>query len=340
MTSNATRLVASLGLAALALSIAACSEPPPKPPVLTADPPLESAADDGAVQTELERGIAYVKNEKFAEAKEHFRKAIAIKQTPTAWTYLGVTSERTGDRPGAEAAYKSALKLDPGFAEAAQNLSALYLDEPPRPDDAIAVLKAALAKTKDKDSAKLLQNLAYAHGLKGDLDAADKAYEAALAKGEDAQIRFAWGALLHEKKQDARAIEQLKKAVDSAKDDTALLVSAGRLLGASKAYGDCVKAFDRAISVKATDPEWYVRRGTCKHELKDENGAQKDYEAAVKADPKFAAAHYYLGLSLLSQKKRLFAGIELEKARKLGDGTPIAKAAAAKLAELNKKRKK
>jgi Flp pilus assembly protein TadD len=338
MTRNATRLAAALALATLALP--ACSEPPPKPPVLTADPPLESAASDGAVQTELERGIAYIKNEKFAEAKEHFRKAIAIKPTPTAWSYLGVASERTNDRAGAEDAYKNALKLDPGFVEAAQNLSALYLDDPARPDDAIALLKAALAKTNDKDSAKLLQNLAYAHGLKGDLDAADKAYEAALAKGEDAQIRFAWGALLHDKKQDARAVEQLKKAVDGAKDDVALLVSAGRLLGATKAYGDCVKAFDHAISVKSTDPEWYVRRGTCKHELKDEAGAQKDYEAATKVDPKFAAAHYYLGLSLLSQKKRLFAGIALEKARKLGAGTPIEKAAQKKLDEINKKRKK
>src|SRR4051812_10095203 len=115
MRRQTTRLgsMSSGGLVAIALSIFACTgEPPPQPPVLTADPPLVSAADDGAVQTELERGIAYVKNEKFAEAKEHFKKAIAIKQSPTAWTYLGVTSERTGDRTGAEEAYKSALKID------------------------------------------------------------------------------------------------------------------------------------------------------------------------------------------------------------------------------------
>lgn len=309
-----------------------------KAPVLTADPPLESAADDGAIQTELERGIAYVKNEKFAEAKEHFKKAITIKPTPTGWTYLGVTEEKTGDRAAAEAAYKNALKLDAGFVEAAQNLSALYLDDPARPDEAIALLKPAIEKTKD--NARLLQNLGFAYGLKGDLDGAGKAYEAALAKGEDAQIRFAWGALLHEKKQPEKAAEQLKKAVDSAKDDAALLVSVGRLLGATKAFGDCVKAFDKAIAVKGTDPEWFVRRGTCKHELKDEDAAQKDYEAAIKVDPKFAAAHYYLGLSFLSQNKRLFAGRELEKAATHGKGTPLGKIAQEKLDDLNKKNNK
>lgn len=339
MTRKTIRL-ASFGWALpVALALTACApEEPPKAPILTADPPLSSQADDGAVQTELERGIAFVKNEKFAEAKDHFKKAIAIKPTPTAWTYLGVTAERTGDRTGAEEAYKSALKLDAGFTEAAQNLSALYLDDPARPDDAIALLDAALQKNKDKDSVKLLMNLGYAHGLKGNVEAANKAYEAALAKGEDPQIRFAWGAMLHEQKQSEKAAQQLKRAVDGANEDVALLVSAGRLLGATKAFGDCVKAFDKAIAIKSSDPEWHVRRGTCKHELKDEAGAQKDYEAAIKVDPKFPAAHYYLGLSLLTQKKRQSAMIALEKAQKLGEGGPIGKAAHDKLADLKKKK--
>jgi len=338
MRRQTTRLGSYGWVLSAALALSGCAgEEPPKAPVLTADPPLESDAGDGAAQTEIERGIAFVKNEKFAEAKDHFKKANAIKPTPTGWTYLGVTEEKTGDRAGAEGAYKNALELDPGFAEAAQNLGALYLDDPARPDDAIAVLQPAIAKTKD--NARLLQNLGYAYGLKGDVEAASKAYEAALAKGEDAQIRFAYGALLHDKKQPEKAAEQLRKAIDGAKDDTALLVSVGRLLGATKAFGDCVKAFDKAIALKSTDPEWFVRRGTCKHELKDEDAAQKDYEAAIKADPKFAAAHYYLGLSFLSQKKRLFGGRELEKAAALGKGGPIGKAAQGRLDALNKKKK-
>ena len=113
------------------LFCAGCGAEPARDPVLVADPPLGAsgnAADEGAVQTEIERGVAYIQNEKFAEAKAHFEKAISIKPSASAWTYLGISADRTGDRAGAEKAYKSALELDPTFAEAAQNLAALYLD--------------------------------------------------------------------------------------------------------------------------------------------------------------------------------------------------------------------
>jgi tetratricopeptide (TPR) repeat protein len=320
----------------LASVLSACSpSAPPKDAPLTADPPLNggNGAEDGAIQTELERGMAYVKAEQYAEAKAHFEKAIAVKPTPLGYTYLGIADEKTGDKPGAEAAYKKALSVDPGFVEAAQNLSALYLDDPPRPDEAVTILRAALVKSPD---ARLYQNLGYALGLKGDIDGAGKAYAAALAKGEDPQIRFAWGSMLVDAKQPEKAAEQLKKALEGAKDDGPFLVTLGRLLGAAKAFGDCVHALDRAIKIKATDPEWFVRRGTCKHELEDEPGAQADYEAAIKIDPKFAAAHYYLGRSYMTQKNKLKAGVHLEQAMKLGGDGPIGKAAKEWLAKLRK----
>jgi tetratricopeptide (TPR) repeat protein len=327
-------------LAILGATLAACSAAPPPPPVLTADPPVAEgpSAEDGAQQVELDRGAAFAQAGKHAEAKEHFRKAIALKPTATAWAYLGEACEKSGDRKGAEEAYQAALRIDPAFVGAAQNLGALLLDDPagPRVDEAIAVLQPAAEKAKD--NARLLQNLGYAYGLKDDMEAATRAYEAALAKGEDAQTRFDYGSLLFKKKQVERAAEQLRKAAAAAKDDAALLVSVGRLLGATKAFDDCVRAFDKAIAIKGTDPEWFVRRGTCKHELKNEDGARADYEQATKIDPKFAAGHYYLGLSALTQKKRQTAQTELEKAEKLGAGTPIGKAAHDKLEEMKKKK--
>jgi tetratricopeptide (TPR) repeat protein len=327
-----------LALAALA-SLSACGAPePPHDPPLVADPPATTGGkgpEDGAVQTELERGIAFANAEKYAEAKEHFEKAIKIKPSAAAYAYLGVADEKTGDRKGAEAAYKQALSLDPGLADAAQNLAALYLDDPPRPDEAIGVLKGAIAKTPEP---RLYQNLGYAYGLKGEIEAASKAYEAALAKGEDAQTRFAYGTLLFEHKQPEKAAEHLKKALAGVKDDAPLLVTLGRMLGAVKAYAECAKAFDRAIKIKATDPEWFVRRGTCKHQLADEPGAQADYEAAIKVDEKFAPGHYYLGLSYMEQNNRLKAAAELERAVKLGGDGPIGKSAKEKLTELRKKK--
>ena len=306
---------------------------------LTADPPEGAIeqSNQGAGQTELQRGIAFVKNEKYADAKPHIEKAVAANpKSAEAVYYLAVVHEKTGNRPGAEENYKKALSLDPSFAEASQNLAALYLDDPPRPDEAIRLLKDALQKSPD--NARLLQNLAYAHALKKDYDNAAKYYEAALAKGgESAIIRFALGSLLVEAKQPEKASPHLKKALDATGDDPAMLATIGRMLAYTKDFGECVRAFDRALKIKADDPELFVRRGTCRHELKDEVGAKSDYQSAIRVNKDYAPGHYYLGLSLLTDKNQKKSAVaELELAAKLGEGTPIGKAAQEKLGSFKK----
>lgn len=325
---------------AAGLSLSACGGPQQEAPrePLVADPPVGSSegAAAGAAGTELQRGIAYIKNEKYEEAKAHLDNALELKpDNAEAAYYLALVREKTGDRPGAEAAYRKALENDPGLAEAALNLAALYLDEPPRPDEAITVLSAAVEKAPDQ--ARLYQNLAYAYGLKKDVANASKAYEGAIAKGAaGADVHFAYGLMLFEAKELDRAAAELKKALAVAGDDAAMLATIGRMLGPVKAYGDCVKAFDRALKLKPDLAELYVRRGTCRHELNDEEGARADYAGAIKADPKFAAAHYYLGLSYLVDKKRQRAYSALEQAARHGGDTEIGKRAREKMKMLVK----
>ena len=95
-----------------------------------------------------------------------------------------------------------------------------------------------------------------------------------------------------------------------------------------------VKLLDLAIAKKGDVAELWVRRGLCKHELGDEAGASSDFQGAIGVDPKFAAAHYYLGVSLAAQKKKAEAKASLKKASELGKGTPIGKQADDKLKAL------
>ena len=321
---------AFLALAALA----ACGPAePPRPPPLTADPPIgASSADDGAAATELQRGIAYIKNDKYPEAKQHLEQSVQLKKSSEGEYYLGVVREKLGDKAGAEEAYKAALELDPAFAEAVANLSALYLDDPARPDLAIKILKAAIEKIQGDN--RLVQNLAYAYGLKGDVDASSKLYEQLLRKGDNLPLRFAYASMLFDNKQAEKAAVELKKCLAATADDAPMLVTLGRMLGGVKAYGDCVAAIDRALKLKSDDPEWYVRRGICKYEIDDEIGASADFQASIKVDPKFATGHYYLGRSLLREKKRLQAITEFEKAVALGGDSEIGRAAKVKLDEV------
>jgi tetratricopeptide (TPR) repeat protein len=142
--------------------------------------------------------------------------------------------------------------------------------------------------------------------------------------------------MLVEAKQPEKAAEHLKSALAGTRDDAPMLATLGRMLAFTKAFRECVDAFDRAIKLKSTDPEWFVRRGTCRHELKDEGGAKADYQAAIKVNPDFAPAHYYLGLSLLAEKNRTAAIAELQTAAKLGGDSPIGKSAKERLASLKK----
>lgn len=332
------------GLAArcgLALALAGCGggQEAVKDPPLDADPPIAEGggAAKGASGTELDRGIAYIKNEKFEEAKAHLEKAVALdpKSSQAAY-YLAVAKEQLGDKKGAEEGYKKAVELDPTNASAAQNLAAIYLEDPPRPDDAIKLLKVALAKTP-KD-VPLMQNLAYAYSLKDDIENASKQYDAIIAGGGDSvQVRQAYGMLLLQAKQKEKAAEQLRKALDGAEKDGPMLATLGRMFYVAGSYGDCVKAFDKALAAEPEKPDSLVQRGVCRHNLNDKPGARADYEAAIKAKPDHAMAHYYLGDSWLLEKKYDTARIELGKAVKLGEGTDVAKLARKKLDEIPKK---
>jgi tetratricopeptide (TPR) repeat protein len=327
----------AVGLALVTALATACggSQKPDGQESLDADPPQTAGEqpNPGADQSDLKTGIAAIKAEKYDEAKAAFEKAVAANpKSAETHFYLAVAREKTGDKKGAEEAYKKSLAIDGNSIDAVQNLSALYLDEPARPDEAIQVLKQGLGKSPD--SAGLHQNLAFAYSLKGDSPNAAKHFETAIAKGDSVELRLAYGDFLLKQKQHDKAAEHLRKALGGAKDDAAMIGTLGTLLAYAHAYGDCVKALDRALKLKPDQPDFLVRRGTCRHELKDEAGARADYQAAIKADGKFAAAHYYLGLSLLDEKKNKEAAAELDLAAKHGEGTPLGKAAAEKLASI------
>ncbi len=185
-------------------------------------------------------------------------------------TTMGVVTEMLGDKNTAEGYYKKAVTADPSLIDAATNLAALYLDEPARPDEAISVLTKALEKAPG--DAALSQNLGYAYGLKKDIpNAESKAYEAALGKGENPQIRFAYGALLFDANEMPKAAEQLKKALDATKDDAPML-------GDARTHARKSRRLRRVCAGVRRGPqdqdgsEWLVRRGTCKHERNDEPG--------------------------------------------------------------------
>src|SRR5689334_21914471 len=108
------RTVVAFGVS---MALWGCSPAPqPHDPVLTADPPVGAAEglSAGAASTELDRGIAYIKNSQFADAKQHLEKALAEKpDSAEANFYMGITTENLGDKKAAEEFYKKAIAANP-----------------------------------------------------------------------------------------------------------------------------------------------------------------------------------------------------------------------------------
>jgi tetratricopeptide (TPR) repeat protein len=296
---------------------------PSLPPSMAGGSSGSSGSSSPKAGPEVERAIAAIKAGDFRSAKAAAEQA--LQKNPkdgTASYYLGVALENLGDKSGAEQRYKDAVANAPELAEAAINLGALYLDQS-KWDDAIAVTQKALVKRTDDPA--LHANMAVALRGKGDKQGAAAEYERAVkVVGDNPDLRFGYGSLLLEMGNKDRAATELKAALGSAGSNRALLASIGRLLGPAGAYADCVSAFDKAIA-GGDDPELRVRRGVCRHSLKDEAGAKSDYEAALKLNPKYAPGHYYLGESLKAAGDTAQAIKEFEAAYQLDPGSPLGK---------------
>lgn len=334
---------------ALGILVTACGGPPAQPN--TPDPPLGPTttppAGTGTAKPEgptagpgddITRGNAAVKAGDWNGARSAFEAAIKKNpKQPEGYFYLGVVMDQTGDKAAAEKNYKQALDLQPDLLDAAQNLTAIYVDSQ-RYDEAIVLAKKALARNA-KDSGMQL-NLAVGLSGKGDVDGASRAFEDALKLApNDARFYIAYADHLRATRKNDEAIAKLRQAQRVAGDDPALLGTIGLAFRDARAVPDCIAAFDKAIAIK-DNPDFRTIRALCKLGGKDRPGALADLQnAAAAKDPPYAPAHYWLASMLHEDGKYPEAVAEYDAYLKAAPKGPMAKMAEAKL-KLAKEKKK
>jgi Flp pilus assembly protein TadD len=308
-------LVSSIGLVACSGG----STPPPNEPDPSLEPAPSEGSDPNAVQpassSKVSEGMNAIQKQDFEAAKAVLSEARKeAPKDPQAAYYLGVALHSLGDTEGAEKEYAAALELDPKLTEALATVEAGLKHAPKQPD---LLLNRALILEASGKQAEALS----AYG------------EAAAARPDDAELNLAYADLLRQAGRNEEALKVLKRVQT---DDPTLLAATARQFGLNKAFSECIASLDKAIKVKST-PDLLVRRGVCRHEMKDDPGAVADYEAALKADPNFAPAHYYLGMHLRgTDKKKAIA--ELEKAAAIAKDEGVGPAAKRELEALKKKK--
>ncbi|HMR10377.1 MAG TPA: tetratricopeptide repeat protein [Polyangiaceae bacterium] len=325
---------ASVVVAALLFGCGGSTPPAQDPP----PPPLEDNGGgvEKASSADVQAGMDAIQGGDFAKAKQHLEKARAAQpDDPQAAYYLGVALENLSDAAGAQTAYQDALKLDPKLIEASVNLSAILLDAQ-KGSEALAVIEAAL-KHAPKDP-RLLMNHALSLEAAGQIEKALDAYAAAVAATPDnIPLSVAYGQVLAGAGKKDEAVAQLRKSLALA-TELDVLSTLGDSLGKLGAFADCVAAFDKAIK-KSEKPVFLVRRGVCRHELKDDAGAQADYEKSIQVDAKFAPGYFYLGQHLRALGKKKEALAALKKAVELGGDQGVGAAAKKAIDALEGKKK-
>jgi tetratricopeptide (TPR) repeat protein len=264
----------------------------------------------------------------YADARKSFEAAAKKNPKDTQAFYnLGLACEKLGDKPAAEAAYKSALALRPDLEAASTALSSVEIDAG-RIDDALAVARDGLSK--HPGSAALHENLGVALATRGDQDNATAEFQAAVkAAPADPLLHLTFAHWLNAWKVRGAAAH-LDAALDGAKDDVGLLAAIGLEYRMAGEFPSCIKTFDRAVALK-DGGEVRTERALCKMGQKDEKGAFDDLQAAVAKESSYAPGHYYLGGRLAKLKRFKEAAAEYAKYLELAPSGSLSKEANARL---------
>lgn len=326
-----------LGLLALATAASvACggSAPPAQSATAPSAASAPAASDPTAAApeppppAELLSGIKAFDSGNAAEARTLFE--AAAKKSPNnyeAFYNLGMACEKLGDKPGAEAAYKSALAVKPDLDTAAAALSTLYLDQG-RIDEALSVGRAALAK--HPASAALHENVGVALATRSDQDSAmHELEEAVKAQPSEPMFHLTLAHWLNVWRVRGAA-PHLDAARDLVKDDYGMIASIGHEYRMAGEFDSCTKTFEHAIQIK-DGGEVRTERALCRLGLKDEKGTLDDLQVAVAKDPSYAPAHYYLGGRLALTKKFKEAAAEYAKYLELAPNGSLAKPASERM---------
>lgn len=320
----------------LSLFVFGCSSTPTSKDPTTVPPPATSASSASTKEasvdlTEIEAAIQANDGAKAKNLAEDL--LVRAPKNPKVHYYAGVSTEATGDKSAAEKHYRRALELAPDFGDAAINLSALLLDMN-RAADAVVVLKPLAEKTPGDEM--LQTNYAAALAASGDHAQAVKIYESLLKKKPSPETRRGLVRSLLAVGNKDEAIRILKEGIAQAGNNRDLYAAFGADLAKAGAYEDAIEATTKAIQIQSS-PELLTYRALFKRSLKKNEEARADLEAAIKEDPKFAAAYFYLGELLEGMKKPADARKNYEKAAELEPDSSRGKKARERVDALKKK---
>ena len=177
----------------------------------------------------------------------------------------------------------------------------LLVRKPPRPEEAVAYLTAALALRTDSPGVYL--NLGKALHDKKDLEGAIRAYQAALRIDPNyAMAHSNLGLALNDKKDLEGAIRECRAAITIDPGSAMAHSNLGLALRDQKDLEGAIRECRAALQIDPNFAGAHNNLGLALHDKKDLEGAIREYQAAITIDPGSAMAHSNLGSALRAKK--------------------------------------
>jgi tetratricopeptide (TPR) repeat protein len=211
--------------------------------------------------------------------------------------------EQQGKFSEAEAAWRAVLKAQPASAEAYAHLGLLEARQE-HYKEAVPLYRKALALKPSMPGLRLNLGLALFKG--GDLREAMQEFTLLKARSPDSpdvqRLNILIGMAHYGLGEYAQAAPFLKKAAAVDTQNLQLRLALAHSCLWSKQYQCVLDTYHEILTLNAESAEADMLAGEAEDEMKDYDGAIKQFRAAVKADPKEPDVHFGLGYIYWTQR--------------------------------------
>jgi len=237
--------------------------------------------------------IALYNQGRFAEVAE--QAAQLLRQYPDAfvlWNLSGAAAAQRGDLEQAEAAFRRAVALNGGIADAHGNLGNI-LNNRGKVDEAAACYRRAVEL--DPENPELYFYLGVVSQTRGAQDEAITCYLRSLeiAPG-NAEVCNNLGTAYQAQGDIDQAIAAYRQAIDAVPEHASAQNNLGTVLQTKGRLEEAAECYERALSIRSEYPEALNNLGVVRNNMGDRDAAATLFKRAIALHPGYAEAHRQL----------------------------------------------
>lgn len=254
-----------------------------------------------------QEGISYANQKAFDKAIISFKKALKFSNNPHSYYFLGLASQMSGRAEDAQKYYSSAIKANPNFSMAHNNLGVIYLDKKDFPN---AISHLSLSISSDPNNAFAYVNLGNAYKSVGKIDEAKNNWNSAISLNPNIPEPYNnLGLIHHSQGEFDKALEFLKKSIEIDPNYPPPYFHLGVLLAKENQLELAHPYLEQYIRIVRGNAEAWALLGNIYLNLGLYDKALNGFKNALSMNPKYAHAINDLG-NLYKQKGELVEALK------------------------------